>query len=151
MTSTVKGSGTSDDPWILQTPSLQGEFQMVRDPDADPPALVCTVGSTELRYHLRAIEDLHTMLVERGDWVPLGSADEQKPAKEGTVEAWARDPRQSGRRVVRTQEGPARSIRELRATGARGDGARRSGAQRPQQPHAIALIHTVGWLWGRPP
>lgn len=69
-----------------------GRFQMVRDPDADPPALVCTVGSTELRYHLRAIEDLHTMLVERGDWVPLGSADEQKPAKEGTVEAWARDP-----------------------------------------------------------
>jgi hypothetical protein len=92
MTSTVKGSGTSDDPWVLQTPTLQGEFQMVRDPDADPPALVCTVGSTELRYHLRAIEDLHTMLVERGDWVPLGSADEQKPAKEGTVEAWARDP-----------------------------------------------------------
>lgn len=65
---------------------------MVRDPDADPPALVCTAGSTELRYHLRAVEDLHTMLVERGDWVPLGSADEQKPAKEGTVEAWARDP-----------------------------------------------------------
>lgn len=88
----MRGSGTPDDPWTLQTPSLQGEFQMVRDPDADPQALICTVGSTELRYHLRAIEDLHAMLVERGDWVPLGSADEQKPAKEGTVEAWARDP-----------------------------------------------------------
>ena len=88
----VRGTGTPDDPWILHTPSLQGEFQMVRDPDADPPALICTVGSTELRYHLRAIEDLHAMLREAGDWVPLGSADEQKPAKEGTVEAWARDP-----------------------------------------------------------
>jgi hypothetical protein len=65
---------------------------MARDSAADPPALICTVGSTELRYHLRAIEDLHAMLVARGDWVPLGSADEQKPAKEGTGEAWARDP-----------------------------------------------------------
>ena len=48
------------------------------------------VGSTELRYHLRCIDDLHTMLTERGDWVPLGNADEQKPASEGTVEAWGR-------------------------------------------------------------
>jgi hypothetical protein len=79
MSANVKGTGTPDDPWVLQTPSLQGEFRMARDPEADPPALVCTVGSTELRYHLRAIEDLHAMLVERGDWVPLGSADEQKP------------------------------------------------------------------------
>jgi hypothetical protein len=88
----VVGNGTPADPWTLKTPSLQGEFQMYRDPDAEPPALVCTVGSTELRYHLRAIEDLHAMLVERDDWVSLGSADEQKPAKDGTVEAWARDP-----------------------------------------------------------
>jgi hypothetical protein len=29
------------------------------------------------------------MLVEHGDWMPLGAADEQKPAAEGTVEAWA--------------------------------------------------------------
>ena len=90
MSAKVRGSGIPGDPWILQTPSLQGEFQMVRDPDADPPALICTVGSTELRYHLRAIEDLHAMLQEAGDWVPLGSADEQKPAKDGTVEAWGR-------------------------------------------------------------
>jgi hypothetical protein len=51
---------------------------------------VCQVGKTQLSYHLRAIDDLHAMLKERGDWVPLGSADEQKPAAEGTVEAWAR-------------------------------------------------------------
>ena len=50
------------------------------------------VGSTELRYHLRAIEDLHAMLTEHGDWLPLGNADEQKEAKPGTVEAWGRSP-----------------------------------------------------------
>ena len=63
---------------------------MYRDEDADPPALVCQVGSTQLRYHLRAIEDLHAMLKAHGDWMPLGGADEQKPAAEGTVEAWGR-------------------------------------------------------------
>ena len=84
------GSGTPDDPWTLHTPSLQSQFQMHRDEAADPPSLVCQVGTTQLRYHLRAIEDLHAMLVEHGDWMLLGNADEQKPAKEGTVEAWAR-------------------------------------------------------------
>jgi hypothetical protein len=63
---------------------------MWRDPEASPPALVCQVGSTQLRYHLRAIEDLHAMLVARGDWMDLGAADEQKAAPEGTVEAWGR-------------------------------------------------------------
>ena len=82
--------GTAANPWVLQTPSGGSEYQLYRDPDADPPALVCQVGTTQLRYHLSAIEDLHRMLVEAGDWVPLGNADEQKPAKEGTVEAWAR-------------------------------------------------------------
>lgn len=84
------GSGTPADPWVLQTPSLGSEFQMHRDEQADPPALVCQVGSTTLSYDLRCIDDLHTMLTEHGDWMPLGNADEQKPAKEGTVEAWAR-------------------------------------------------------------
>lgn len=86
------GSGTADDPWVLLTPPGSSEFRMHRAPDADPAALVCRVGSTELRYHLRCIEDLHAMLVAHGDWVPLGSADEQKPAKDGTVEAWGRSP-----------------------------------------------------------
>ena len=88
----MPGSGTPDDPWTLKTPSGQSEFQIHRDESADPPALVCRVGTTQLSYHLRAIEDLHAMLKERGDWVPLGNADEQKPAAEGTVEAWARSP-----------------------------------------------------------
>jgi uncharacterized protein DUF6855 len=86
----AKGDGTKAKPWVLNTPSGGSEFQMYRDPEADPPALVCTVGKTELRYHLRAIDDLHAMLKAHGDWMPLGNADEQKPAAEGSVEAWAR-------------------------------------------------------------
>jgi len=86
------GSGSREDPWVLKTPSGSSEYQMYRDETADPPALVCVVGKTVLSYRLRAIEDLHAMLKERDDWVPLGSADEQKPAAEGTVEAWGRSP-----------------------------------------------------------
>jgi hypothetical protein len=84
------GKRTPDDAWVLQTPSGGSEFTAYRDDAATPPALVVQVGTTELRYDLRCIDDLHAMLVGQGDWVPLGSADEQKPAKAGTVEAWAR-------------------------------------------------------------
>ena len=84
------GSGTQDDPWQLMTPPGTSGYTMFRDEAADPPALVCTVGGTVLRYHLRAIDDLHVMLKAHGDWMPLGGADEQKPAPEGSVEAWAR-------------------------------------------------------------
>jgi hypothetical protein len=90
MTSRARGGGTKDDPWILLTPPGTSEYTMYRDDAADPPALVCQVGSTQLRYRLQAIEDLHAMLVAHGDWMPLGAADEQKPAAEGTVEAWGR-------------------------------------------------------------
>ena len=86
----VKGAGTKDKPWTLRTPSGQSEFTAYRDPSAEPPALVVKVGSTELRYHLSCIADLHQMLKAHGDWLVLGSADEQKPAAEGTVEAWGR-------------------------------------------------------------
>jgi len=85
-----KGKGTKENPWLLKTPPGTSDYMMYRDEAANPPALVCVVGKTELRYHLRCIEDLHTMLKEHGDWMPLGSADEQKPAAEGTVEAWGR-------------------------------------------------------------
>jgi hypothetical protein len=84
------GSGTREDPWVLTTPSGSSEYRMYRDEAADPPVIVCVVGTTVLGYRLRAIDDLHAMLKERGDWVPLGSADEQKPAADGTVEAWGR-------------------------------------------------------------
>jgi len=94
MTSTATpGSGTREDPWTLRTPPGGSEYQAWRDEQADPPALVVVVGTTELRYRLRCIDDLHAMLKAHGDWMPLGSADEQKPAAEGTVEAWARSPK----------------------------------------------------------
>ena len=92
MTSSTAGSGTAEDRWILATPAGKSDFEAWRDPDSDPPALVVQVGSTQLRYHLRCIEDLHAMLKERGEWVPLGNADEQKPAPQGSVEDWARSP-----------------------------------------------------------
>ena len=88
--SQAKGRGTAESPWELKTPPGTAAYQAYRDAAADPPALVVQVGKTQLRYHLRAIEDLHKMLKKHGDWLPLGSADEQKPAAEGTVEAWAR-------------------------------------------------------------
>jgi hypothetical protein len=89
---THSGSGTSEDPWGLRTPPGSSQYLAYRDEIADPPALVVVVGTTQLRYRLRCIEDLHEMLVAHGDWMALGSADEQKPAAEGTVEAWARSP-----------------------------------------------------------
>jgi hypothetical protein len=85
-------AGTREDPWTLKTPSGGSEYTAFRDEGLDPPALVVQVGKSELRYDLRCLDDLHAMLREHGDWVPLGSADEQKPAAEGTVEAWARSP-----------------------------------------------------------
>lgn len=92
MADTVKGKGTKDDPWQLKTPSGTSDIVMYRDPAADPPALVCIAGGTELRYRLQIIDDLHAMLKAHGDWMDLGNADEQKPAKPGSVEAWGRDP-----------------------------------------------------------
>ena len=91
-TNPVKGDGTREHPWQLTTPSGSSEYQMYKDESANPPVLVCTVGKTELRYLLRCLEDLQAMLKAHGDWMPLGSADEQKPAAEGTVEAWGRSP-----------------------------------------------------------
>jgi uncharacterized protein DUF6855 len=84
------GDGTRENPWRLKTPPGTSEYEMYRDESADPPRLVCVVGKTTLGYQLRCIEDLHAMLKEHGDWMPLGAADEQKPAAEGTVEAWGR-------------------------------------------------------------
>ena len=84
------GSGTKDDPWVLQTPPGSSEYTMYRDEEAEPPALVCQVGSTKLSYHLRCTEDLQSMLRARGDWMDLGAADEKKEPKPDTVEAWGR-------------------------------------------------------------
>ena len=86
------GSGTKADPWILQTPPGTSSYSMYIDESSDPPSIVCQVGGTQLRYDRRAIDDLHSMLKAHGDWMPLGSADEQKDAVPGTVEAWGRSP-----------------------------------------------------------
>jgi len=85
-------AGTKENPWVLKTPPGTSEYTAYRDDTLSPPALVVKVGSTELRYDLRAINDLHAMLKKKGDWMLLGSADEQKPVAEGTVEAWGRSP-----------------------------------------------------------
>jgi uncharacterized protein DUF6855 len=85
-------TGTKEDPWQLSTAPGSSQYTMFRDEQADPPTLVCKVGSTTLKYQLRAIEDLHAWLAAQGDWVDLGAADEKKPAAPGTVEEWGRSP-----------------------------------------------------------
>jgi hypothetical protein len=52
----------------------------------DPPDAgnVTTCAVEQLRPGLGA------WLKAQGDWVPLGAADEKKPAADGTVEAWGR-------------------------------------------------------------
>jgi hypothetical protein len=86
----VSGDGTKDVPWQLKTPPGTSDYTMYADRDADPALLVCQVGATRLTYLLRAVDDLAAMLRDHGDWMELGAADEQKPAKDGTVEAWGR-------------------------------------------------------------
>jgi hypothetical protein len=88
----MSGTGTKTDPWRLKTPPLSSDYEMYLDRRDDKDVIVCTVGKTTLLYDARAIDDLHAMLVTRGDWVELGSADEQKSAQEGTVEGWGRSP-----------------------------------------------------------
>jgi hypothetical protein len=83
-----KGIKTS--PWQLKTPPLTSDYEMYRDVKDGKDVIVCVVGKTTLLYDAKCLTELHTMLKERGDWMDLGSADEQKPAKEGTVEAWGR-------------------------------------------------------------
>lgn len=86
------GSGTAEDPWQLKTPPLTSDFTMHRAERDARAILVCTVGKTVLHYDARCLDDLHAMLLALGDWIELGSADEQKDAKPGTVEAWGRSP-----------------------------------------------------------
>ncbi len=86
----MSGTGSKEDPWQLRTPPGTSGYSIYRDDAADPPILVCVVGKTTLTYQARCLDDLRAMLVEAADWVPLGGADEQKPAAPGTVEAWGR-------------------------------------------------------------
>ena len=86
----VDGDGTKTSPWRLTTAPGSSSYEMYRDEAGDPPALVCVAGSTTLKYHLSAVDDLAAWLRAQGDWVPLGAADEKKDAADGTVEAWGR-------------------------------------------------------------
>ena len=82
--------GTKEHPTILKTPPLSSEYMIYVDQKDGNDILVCTVGKTILHYNFDCLNDLYNMIKAHGDWLELGSADEQKPAKEGTVEAWAR-------------------------------------------------------------
>jgi hypothetical protein len=82
--------GSKSNPWKLKTPPLTSDFEMYKDVKEGKEILVCVVGKTILHYDFRCLNDLHSMLKSHGNWIELGSADEQKPAKEGTVEAWGR-------------------------------------------------------------
>jgi hypothetical protein len=86
-------AGTISDPWVLKTPPQTSDYFMYKDDSGEPAVIVCVVGTTKLGYQFRAIEDVVAMLKSHGDWMELGSADEQKDTKAGTVEAWAPDPK----------------------------------------------------------
>lgn len=91
MSELVTGTGTKEDPWNMRTPPGKSQFTAWLEEDAEVPAVCCMVSGYELRYKFEALQDLADMLKERGDWMLLGNADENKPAKPDTVEAWARD------------------------------------------------------------
>lgn len=82
---------TKENPWKLKTPPQTSDYEMYIDVNKEgKEIIVCKVGTTILHYDAKCLTDLHAMLKAHGDWMELGSADEQKPAKEGTVEAWGR-------------------------------------------------------------
>jgi hypothetical protein len=85
--------GTKENPWKLKTPPGTSEYEMYKDVKEGKEIIICTVGKTVLHYDARCLNDLHSMLKKHKDWMELGSADEQKPAKEGTVEEWGRSPK----------------------------------------------------------
>ena len=85
--------GTKENPWKLKTPPNTSEYEMYKEMKDGKEVLVCVVGKTILQYDARCLNHLHSMLKQHGDWMDLGGADEQKEAKQGTVEAWGRSPK----------------------------------------------------------
>jgi hypothetical protein len=144
MADTVTGTGTPDDPWVLRTPPGTSEYRMHRDDGTDPPELVCQVGSTKLRYLARCLEDVPAMLETRGDWMELGSADENKRAKDGTLEAWARSETNPVVGWYGLRKGYRGRFANVRAAAARASRPRRARAQPAQQPDTSAL-RQLGW------
>ena len=125
----MTGAGTREQPLAAEDAERAVRVHRLPRRGADPPALVVQVGKTELRYHLRCIDDLHAMLKKHGDWMPLGSADEQKPAAEGTVEAWARSADNPVGGWYGLKKGLRGRFGDLRAAGDGGARPRRGRAQ----------------------
>ena len=136
-------AGTKDDPWQLKTPPLTSDYEMYLDEKDGTKVIVCVVGKTTLLYDARAIDDLHAMLAgERR----LGGARERRRAEAGE----GRDGRglgalgrQSGRRLVRAEEGPPRTVRDVHAAAARDARARGGRAQPAEQPDAGGALAGV--------
>jgi hypothetical protein len=84
---------TKDNPWKLKTPPQTSEYQMYVDTKDEKEIIVCTVGTTVLHYDYRCLADLQAMLKKHGDWMELGSKDEKQETVDGTVEHWARSPK----------------------------------------------------------
>lgn len=84
---------TKDKPWKLKTPPQTSDYEMYVDVKDGKEIIVCTVGSTVLHYDYRCLMDLYAMLKKHGDWMELGSKDEKQETVEGTVEHWARSPK----------------------------------------------------------
>ena len=131
--------GTREDPWKLTTPSGGSEYNAYRA-EADPPALVVRVGKTELRYHLRALEDL-----PRDAPRPrrLDAARQRRRAEARRRTARSRP----GRGPTTTRSAAGTGSRRGCAGGSpttsrrssRRSGWRRGRAQGAQQPHAGRL------------
>ncbi len=132
-------AGSKEEPWELKTPPGTSAYTMYKDEASDPPALVCQVGSTTLKYHLRAVEDLHAWLKKRGIGLPLGAADEKKPAADGTVEAWGRSPDNPVHGWYGLRKGYRGRFGMYLPAAARGAWPGRGHSRRPQQLHAGAL------------
>ena len=128
------GTGTKDDPWRLTTAPGSSHYEMYRDEAAHPPTLVCQVGSTRLLYLLRAIDDLHAWLEERGDWVDLGAADEKEGAGAGDRRGVGEVCGQPGRWLVWAARGPPRTSRDVLAAASRRAGACRAHARATGRP-----------------
>jgi hypothetical protein len=139
----VKGNGTREDPWILTTPSGGSEYSAYRDESAAPPALVAQVGKTEVRYQLRALDDLQVMLKSNATGCPSAALTRASPPR---TAPWGRGrgPRTTGRRLVRPEEGPARPARELRPTGDGSPWPRGGRTPAEKQPHACPVGRASG-------
>lgn len=86
----MAAEGTKENSWKLKTPLLTSGYEVYKDEKGGKAVIFCVIGKTTLMYDCRCRNDLRALLQKHGDWMKLGSANEQKPAKEGAVEAWGR-------------------------------------------------------------